>query len=166
MSPMCPVRACPSAASSAPGPAQDQPVGEESLAAAPGRHRPADAGARRRGPASRAVARRRVDEVLVLEAEDGAPAHGQVAAAGQALGVEAGGPVERLGHRRPPVDDQRLVVGTRDGEAADVEGLARGRPVAGLGEAVDAPEVEGLVADVELLQAGQAGAHDDVALGA
>ena len=34
------------------------------------------------------------------------------------------------------------------------------------GEAVDAPEVEGLVADVELLQAGQAGAHHDVALGA
>ena len=35
-----------------------------------------------------------------------------------------------------------------------------------LGEAVDAPEVERLVADVELLQAGQAGAHHDVALGA
>ena len=36
----------------------------------------------------------------------------------------------------------------------------------GLGEAVDAAEVQGLVADVELLQPGQAGAHDDVALGA
>jgi hypothetical protein len=34
------------------------------------------------------------------------------------------------------------------------------------GEAVDASEVQGLVADVELLQAGQAGAHHDVALGA
>ena len=38
--------------------------------------------------------------------------------------------------------------------------------VAGLGEPVDAAEVERLVADVELLQAGQAGAHHDVALGA
>ena len=38
--------------------------------------------------------------------------------------------------------------------------------LARLGEPVDAAEVEGLVADVELVQAGQAGAHDDVALGA
>ena len=38
-------------------------------------------------------------------------------------------------------------------------------PVAGLGQAIDAAEVKGLVPDVELLQAGQAGAHHDVALG-
>ena len=36
----------------------------------------------------------------------------------------------------------------------------------GSGSAVDAAEIEGLVPDVELLQAGQAGADDDVALGA
>ena len=36
----------------------------------------------------------------------------------------------------------------------------------GLGEPVDAAEVQRLVADVELLQAGEAGAHHDVALGA
>ena len=37
--------------------------------------------------------------------------------------------------------------------------------VARLGEPVDAAEIESLVADVELLQPGQAGAHDDVTLG-
>ena len=36
----------------------------------------------------------------------------------------------------------------------------------GIGEAVDAAEVERLVPDVELLQPGQARAHHDVALGA
>jgi hypothetical protein len=46
-----------------------------------------------------------------------------MAPAGQALGVEPGGAVERLGHRRPPVDDQRLVIRTGHGETADVEGL-------------------------------------------
>ena len=42
----------------------------------------------------------------------------------------------------------------------------RRRPVTRLGQPVDAPEVERLVADVELLQPGQAGPHHDVALGA
>ena len=113
-----------------------------------------------------------VDEVLVLEPEHGPAPHGEVAAAGQALRIEPGGPVEGLGHRGAPVDHQRLVVRARDGQAADVERLAQRRAVRavavrpGLGEAVDAAEVERLVADVELLQAGQAGAHHDVALGA
>ena len=44
--------------------------------------------------------------------------------------------------------------------------MPRRAPSRRLGQPVDAPEVERLVADVELLQAGQAGAHDDVALGA
>ena len=94
-------------------------------------------------------------------------------APGQALRIEAGGPIERLGHRGPPVDHERLVVRARHGEAADVERLAQsgavgtvGRFVAPFGQPVDAAEIEGLVADVELLQAGQAGAHHDVALGA
>ena len=40
-----------------------------------------------------------------------------------------------------------------------------GAVLVGLGQPVDPPEVERLVPDVELLQAGQAGAHHDVALG-
>ena len=113
-----------------------------------------------------------VDEVLVLETEHSAAPHDQVAAAGQALRIETGGPVEGLGHRRTPVHDQGLVVWTRDGQPADVERLAeKGSAVAvvavaRLREAIDAPEVERLVADVQLLQPGQAGAYDDVALGA
>ena len=62
------------------------------------------------------------------------------------------------------------MVGARDGQAADVEGLTERRALCatfvGVGQPVDAPEVERLVTDVELLQAGQAGPHHDVALGA
>ena len=111
-----------------------------------------------------------VDEVLVLQPEHGPAAHAEVSAPGEPLRVETGRPVERLGHRRAPVDHERLVVGARDGQAADVEGLterrARCATFVGVGQPVDAPEVERLVTDVELLQAGQAGPHHDVALGA
>ena len=54
------------------------------------------------------------------------------------------------------------MVRPRDGEAPDVERLP-GAPV--LGDPVDAAEVQRLVPDVELLQAGQAGPDHDVALG-
>ncbi len=113
-----------------------------------------------------------VDEVLVLEAEHRTPAHRQVAAARQALGIESRGPVERLGDRGTPVHDQRLVVRTRHGQPADVERLAERWStvlpvaVAWLGQPIDAPEVERLVPDVELFEAGEAGSHNDVALGA
>ncbi len=88
-----------------------------------------------------------------------------MAPAGQALGVESGSPVERFGDRRPPVDDQGLVVRARHGQAADVEGLAQQGALARLGQPVDPAEIEGLVPDVELLQPGQARPHDDVTLG-
>ena len=160
MSPMWPVRAWPRAESSAPGPPSTIPSESRRSPPAAGRRR------RRLDHARRGRAAVGVDEVLVLEPEHAAATHGQVAAAGQALGVEPGGPVERFGHRCPPVDDQGLVVRARDGQAADVEGLAQHGAVAGLGQPVDPAEVEGLVPDVELLQPGQARAHDDVALGA
>ena len=62
-------------------------------------------------------------EQLVLDAEDGAALDGEVAAAHEAHRLAAGGPVERLGDRRPPVDDDRLGLLVGDGEAADVEAL-------------------------------------------
>ena len=46
-------------------------------------------------------------EQLVLDAEQLAALDGEVPAAGQAHRVAAGGAVERLGDRRPPVDDHR-----------------------------------------------------------
>ena len=85
-------------------------------------------------------------------------------------GLAAGGPVEGLGHRGPPVDHQGFMIRSRHGQPADVERLTEYRSVAravpmaapGLREAVDPPEVERLVADVELFQPGQAGPHHDV----
>ena len=114
-----------------------------------------------------------VHEVLVLQPEHGPATHREVPAPCEALGIETGGAVERLGHRGAPVDHQRLVVRARDGEAPNVERLAERRAARAVrrlgprfGETVDAAEVEGLVADVELFQAGEAGADHDVALGA
>ena len=103
-------------------------------------------------------------EVLVLQPDHPLPVHRQVAPSRKALGGQPGRPVEGLGHRRPPVDDQWLVGGVGHGQAPDVEGLGL-LPVA-LGGHVDTAEAERLVTDVELGQAGKAGPHDDVALGA
>jgi hypothetical protein len=87
--------------------------------------------------------------------------HGQVAAAGQALRVEPGGPVEGGGDRGPPIDDEGLAVLPRHRQPADVERLA------GLvlgGGLIDPAEAEPLVPDVELGQSGQAGPDHDVPL--
>ncbi len=115
-------------------------------------------------------------EPLVLDPHDLAALEGEVAAEDESLGVATGGPVEGLGNRGPPVDDERLVVCSVDGQSTDVEGLGvrdpvravggRGGPVARAGgQPVDPPEGECLVPDVQLLEPGQAGAHDDVPLG-
>ena len=84
----------------------------------------------------------------------------------QALGIAPGGPVERLGDGGPPVHHQRIVVGAVDGQAADVEGLgARLLALGPVMQPVDPAEGQGLVPDVQLLQAGQAGPDDDVPFG-
>ena len=106
-------------------------------------------------------ARGGVAEQLVLDAEEGAAAGGEVAAAGQAHRLAAGGPVEGLGDGRPPVDDDRLPVLVGDRDPPDVEGVGRRRRVASPGRSrrwrsargvveVDAAEHEGGVAEVEL----------------
>ena len=165
MSPMWPVRAWPSAESSAPGPPRTIPS-ERS------RSPPAFPVGLPSAPGAVVVGARpsRVDEVLVLQPEHGPAPDGQVPPPCQPLRVQPRRPVERLGHRGAPVDHQRLVVGARDRQAADVERLAQCRAgvlavLVGLGQPVDAPEVEGLIPDVELLQPGQAGADHDVPLG-
>ena len=75
----------------------------------------------------------------------------EVASPHDAHGVVGQGPVERLGRRRPPVDDERVAVLVSDGDATDVEAAAvgeveatdeqavlrdveRGEPVAGVGD--------------------------------
>ena len=74
------------------------------------------------------------------------PRGGEVAAARQPHRRAAGGPVEGLGDRRPPVDDDRLLVLVGHGEAADVEGVAAASPLSAV--AVDAPEHEAGVAEL------------------
>ena len=100
-------------------------------------------------------------EQLVLEAEHGAALDDEVAAAHQAHRLAPGGPVERLGDGRPPVDDDRLGLLVGDGQAADVERLGG---VRALGVAVDAPEHEGGVAEVEVGEALDQGLVEGVAL--
>ena len=64
-----------------------------------------------------------VAEELVLDRQQLAASGGEVTAAGEAHGLAAGGPVEGLGDRGPPVDDDGLLLGVADRDAADVEGL-------------------------------------------
>ena len=61
--------------------------------------------------------------------------------------LATGGPVEGLGHRRPPVDHDRIGVLVGDGEPADVEALDA---VRALGIPVDAPEHQRRVAEIEV----------------
>ena len=68
----------------------------------------------------------------------------EVAAAGDAHRLDRGGPVEGLGDRRAPVDDERREVVVGDRDAADVEAARRvglgGSDVGG--QQVEAPEAE------------------------
>ena len=100
-------------------------------------------------------------EQLVLDAEDGAALDGEVAPAEQAHRLAAGGAVERLGDRRPPVDDDRFGVLVGDRQAADVEAL---RAAGLLGAAVDPPEHQCGVAEVELVETLDEGLVEGVAL--
>ena len=112
-------------------------------------------------------------EELVLDVQQGAAPGGEVAAAGQAHRLPPGGPVEGLGHRRPPVDDHRLLVLVGHRDAPDVVRLADGRrwprsawaplPLAAR-LLVDAPEAERGVTEVELGEAVQDRVPDHVAL--
>ena len=121
-----------------------------------GRHQgpvPGDGGV----PVVEAEPRRGVAEQLVLDVEQRAAPGGEVATAGQAHRFAPGGPVEGLGHRSPPVDDHRLLVLVADRDAADVEGR-------GVVLAVDAPEAQRGVAQLELGEPLEHGVPDDVAL--
>ena len=64
-------------------------------------------------------------EQLVVDAEQDAPAAGEVTTPPQTHRIAPGRPVEGLGDRSPPVDDHRVAVLVGHGEAADVVALAR-----------------------------------------
>ena len=88
-----------------------------------------------------------IAEQLVLEIEQGAAARREVPTTREAHGLRAGGPVERLGDRGPPVDHDRLLVAVGDAHSADVERLG---VVVGVG--VEATEDQRVVAQIELVQ--------------
>ena len=85
----------------------------------------------------------------------------EVATAGDAHRLDRGGPVEGLGDRGAPVDDERREVVVGDRDAPDVErldglgGARTRRSVVGRRQQVEAAEAQRRVADVE---AGQAAA--------
>ncbi len=121
---------------------------------------------RRAGGVGGTVDGRRGAEALVLDPHDAPALSGQMAPQDQSHGVAPRGPVERLRHRRPPVDDQGLEVLARDPEPADVEALGfpgTGRRATILAT-VDPAEAQRLLPDVELVEAGEARPDDDVAL--
>ncbi len=118
------------------------------------------------GAGDRPVRRRGGAEPLVLDPHDPPTLGGEVATQDQPHRVPARGSVERLGHRGPPIDHQGLEVLARDPQPPDVEALGlldAGRPVTVLAP-VDPAEAQGLLTDVELVEAGQARADDDVTL--
>ena len=89
-----------------------------------------------------------VAEEFVLDAQQRAAPGREVPSALQAERLPAGGTVEGLGHRRPPVHHDRVVVGIPQADAPDVETLrSRGR--------IDSPEHQRPVADVEPCESGQ-----------
>ena len=98
-------------------------------------------------------------EQLVLEAEELAALHREVAPPQQAHRLAPGGAVERLGDRCPPVDHDRVAVLVGDGEPADVEALDRVGPFR---MAVDAAEHECGTAEVELGQPVDQGFVEDI----
>ena len=102
-----------------------------------------------------------VAEQLVFQPQQRSALHGEVAAAGEAHRLAAGGPVERLGDGCPPVDDDWLALLVGDRQPADVERL---EAVGGLGHAVDAAEHERGVAEVELGQPVDHGFVEHIAL--
>ena len=99
-------------------------------------------------------------EQLVLDAEHVPALDREVPPPDEAHRLAAGGAVERLGDRCPPVDDDRVGLLVGDGQAADVEALRRGRA---LGIAVDPPEHQCGVAEVEVGQALDQGFVEGVA---
>ncbi len=108
------------------------------------------------GPDEIAVGRDRRVEHLVFDAEQRAASHREVTPAGETHRRASRRPVERLGDRRSPVDNDGFLSLVGDRQAADVEGLA-GRPV-------DAAEHQGSVADLEVGQTAPDGLLDHVSL--
>ena len=108
------------------------------------------------------VGRLRHHEV-VLDADDGRTLAPQHAATKHPHGVDRGGPVERGGRGRAPVDDERFVVVVAHAEPADVADLALGRRRLLVAE-VEAAEHETFVLLLDHRAASRRGVDEGIAL--
>ena len=130
-------------------------------------HLPAAAAGERRHqgavPDDDDVLRRLGHHEVVLDADDARPAAAQDATPDDPHRFDRGGPVEGSRGRRPPVDDERLVLVVAHPEPADVPDLPLGRRGV-LGAEVEAAEDEALVLGVDGRPAPGCCEHEGVAL--
>jgi hypothetical protein len=93
---------------------------------------------------------------LVVDADHAATPRQQVSTANQTKWLTGGGPVERLGYGRAPINDERLTVFVVDGDPPDVKGLAV--------DPVNAAETQAQRPEFEFREPARAGALAHVAL--
>jgi hypothetical protein len=100
-----------------------------------------------------------VGEVLIFDARDVVTLNSNVAASRESERFNAGRSIKRLGDGRAPVNDERVQLIVRYGQATNVVLVALPHLV---GCVINASEEQGLVADRELIEAVQCSAHDHV----
>ena len=86
---------------------------------------------------------------FVFDSQKLSPLNRKMPTPRQTHGFAAGGAVERLGHRRAPVDDDGLSLLVGDGQTTNVEAL---QLVGAFRKAIDAPEHQSRVTQIELRQ--------------
>ncbi len=92
-----------------------------------------------------ADSQREITEQFIVDSEQRSAAGGEVPPPLDTHGLAPSSPVERLGNRRAPVDDDRILLAVPDAETTDVEGFARFLQV-------NSAKHEGSVTEVQLCQ--------------
>jgi hypothetical protein len=100
-------------------------------------------------------------EQFVFDPEQRAALDGEVPTTNESHRLATRRSIERLGHWRAPVDDDRLSIEVRDRETTDVETLEPRVPLCG---PVDPPEDEGGIPEVQLGEASEQLLVEGVAL--
>ena len=66
----------------------------------------------------------------------------------KAHGLTTRRPIERFGHRRSPIDDDRFLLGVAHRDAADIEALEQS--IGGFGLSIDATETQRRIAEFQM----------------
>ena len=107
---------------------------------------------------------------FILDAEQVAPLHGEVTTARKAHRFAASGPVERLGHRRTPIDHDGFAIVVGNGQTTDVKALdnrgfiGRGFACHGVAVAIDTSKDKRCIAQIELGETIHQGLVEHIAL--